>query len=105
MTWNQIYEAIALAAGKPAKMVHIPSDFIARFDDFHTGNLLGDKANSVIFDNTKIKTFVPGFVATIPFKEGIRKTVEWFEEDAERMEIKEEINTFMDTVIAAYKKL
>ena len=39
------------------------------------GNFLGDKANSAIFDNTKIKRFVPGFVATIPFREGIKRTV------------------------------
>lgn len=104
LTWNQIYEAIAMAAGKPAKMIHIPSDFIARIDDFHTGNLIGDKANSVIFDNTKIKSFVPGFLATIPFKDGINRTVEWFEEDPERMIIKEETNAFMDKVIEAYMK-
>ncbi len=103
LTWNQIYEAIALAAGKPAKMVHIASDFIAKFDDFHTGNLTGDKANSVVFDNTKIKSFVPDYKATISFKEGIRKTVEWFEAKPSRMVIKEETNAFMDKVIEAYE--
>jgi len=105
LTWNQIYEAIAMAAGKPAKMVHIASEFIARFDDFHTGNLAGDKANSVIFDNTKIKSFVPDFNATISFKDGIKKTVEWFESDPSRMVIKEETNVFMDKVIEAYERL
>lgn len=105
LTWNQIYEAIAMAAGKQANMVHIPSDFIAKFDSEHIGNLIGDKANSVIFDNTKIKSFVPGFQATISFKDGIKKTVEWFESDPIRMVIKEETNEFMDRVIAAYEKL
>lgn len=104
LTWNQIYEAIAMAAGKKAKLVHIPSDFIADIDDFHTGNLLGDKAYSVIFDNTKIKTFVPGFSATISFKEGISNTVKWFEEDPERMIVKQETNAFMDKVLKAYRK-
>ncbi len=103
LTWNQIYEAIALAAGSKANVVHIPSDFIARIDDVQTGNLLGDKAHSVIFDNSKIKSFVPGFKATISFKDGIRKTVNWFEEDASRMIIKEDINIFMDKVIDAYE--
>lgn len=105
LTWNQIYEAIALAAGEQARMVHIPSRFISKFDGFHTGNLLGDKANSVIFDNSKIKSFVPDFVATIPFKEGIRTTVKWFEEDKARMVIKEDTNAFMDRVVKAYKSL
>ncbi|NJN26155.1 MAG: NAD-dependent epimerase/dehydratase family protein [Cyclobacteriaceae bacterium] len=105
LTWNQIYEAIALAAGAPAKMVHIPSAFIARFDNFQTGNLLGDKAHSVIFDNSKIKSFVPEFKATIPFKTGIQRTVSWFESSIARMVIKEETNNFMDSVIEAYEGL
>ncbi len=105
LTWNQIYEAIALAAGRKANVVHIPSDFIAKIDDAQTGNLLGDKAHSVIFDNSKIKSFVPDFKATISFKDGIRNTVKWFEEDPSRMIIKDETNIFMDKVIDAYENL
>lgn len=105
LTWNQIYDAVGMAAGAPTQKVHIPSDFIAKFDDFHTGNLLGDKAISVVFDNTKIKTFVPEYNATITFKEGIRRTVEWFEADPARMRIVEEKNQFLDKVIGAYEKV
>jgi nucleoside-diphosphate-sugar epimerase len=104
LNWNQIYEAVAMAAGAPLRAVHIPSDFIARFDPFHTGNLLGDKAQSVIFDNSKIRRFVPGFRAAIPFVEGIRRTVAWFEADPARMRIVDSNNAFMDRVIAAYRK-
>jgi nucleoside-diphosphate-sugar epimerase len=104
LTWNQIFQALADAAGSPLKMVHVPSDFIARFDDFHTGNLLGDKSNSVIFDNTKIKTFVPAFIATIPFNKGIRRTLEWFEAKPERMVIQQSTHQFMDRVISAYQR-
>jgi len=72
LTWNQIYEAVGEAAGAKPNIVHIASDFICEVGDkngqsWMWGNLWGDKAHSVIFDNTKIKTFVPGFVATIPF--------------------------------------
>ena len=102
LTWNQIYEAIGMAAGNKPDMVHIPSEFIARFDDFQTGNLLGDKAHSIIFDNTKIKMFVPDFKATITFKEGIKKTVEWFEEKPSRMRIIHKTNQFMDHVIREF---
>ncbi len=104
LTWNQIYEAVGLAAGEMPEMIHIPSDFIGRFDPFQIGNLLGDKAVSVIFDNTKIKTFVPGYQAVIPFKKGIKNTVRWFEEKRERMVIKEENNLFIDQVIKAYHR-
>lgn len=102
LTWNQIYEAIGLAAGEIPEMVHITSEYIAEFDDFHTGNLLGDKANSVIFDNSKIKSFVPEFQAIIPFKQGIKRTVEWFEEKPSRMKVISETNDFMDSVIRSY---
>ena len=105
LTWNQIYEAIGMAAGDIPDMVHIPSEFIASFDDFHTGNLLGDKAHSVIFDNSKIKAFVPGFQALIPFKTGIKRTVSWFEEKPSRMKIINETNSFMDKVIQSYLKI
>jgi len=105
LCWNQIYEAIGIAAGKEPDMVHIPSDFIASYDDFHTGNLLGDKAYSVIFDNSKIKSYVPDFKATIAFKVGIKRAIEWFEEKPSRMTIKKETNEFIDKVIHAYSNL
>jgi len=105
LNWNQIYEAIGFAAGEYPKIVHIPSDFIARYNDFHLGNLLGDKAHSVIFNNSKIKAFVPEFKATIPFKEGIRNTVRWFEEKESRMRIVKKNNEFMDLVIREYSKI
>jgi nucleoside-diphosphate-sugar epimerase len=104
LNWNQIYEAVASAAGVEANIIHIPSDFIARFDDSHVGSLHGDKAVSVVFDNSKIKRFVPGFVATIPFKAGIKRTVEWFEADPARMKIVHESNQFMNQVLTAYKR-
>ncbi|MCK5068732.1 MAG: SDR family oxidoreductase [Bacteroidales bacterium] len=107
LTWNQIYEAMAEAAGVRLKAVHISSDFICRIADgmdqeWMRGNLLGDKANSAIFDNTKIKRFVPDYVATIPFREGIRRTVEWFDANPDRIRIDEANNSLMDAILAAY---
>ncbi len=107
LNWNQIYQALADAAGAELKAVHIATDFICREADkmgqhWMRGNLLGDKANSAIFDNTKIKRFVPGYVATIPFREGIKKTVQWFDAHPERIRIDEENNQLMDAILAAY---
>lgn len=102
LTWNQIYRLIAEAAGTNADIIHIPSDFIAQFSDSLKGTLLGDKAVSVIFDNTKIKTFVPGYKATIPFKLGIQRTIKWFDADPSRMKIIDENNRLMDKIIDAY---
>lgn len=107
LNWNQIYQAVAEAAGVELKAVHIATDFICRKADslgqeWMRGNLLGDKANSVIFDNTKIKRFVPDYLATIPFREGIKQTVDWFDTHPDRIRIDEENNRLMDAVLAAY---
>ncbi len=103
LTWNQIYQAIGKAAGAEPKMVHIPSDFIAQFNADEGSSLLGDKAYSAVFDNSKIKHFVPGFVATTPFAEGVKRTVEWFEAHPDRCTVDEKYNRFMDRVIRAYE--
>jgi len=107
LTWNQIYEAMAEAAGVELNAVHIASDFICDEADkldqsWMRGNLLGDKANSSIFDNSKIKDFVPGYVATIPFREGIKRTVDWFDADPSRIWIDDTNNQLMDHIIKAY---
>jgi nucleoside-diphosphate-sugar epimerase len=104
LTWNQIHQALAKAVGYEAKIVHIPSEFLATFDEELRGSLIGDKATSVIFDNTKIKRFVPGFSAIIPFSRGIQRTIEWFEADPARQIIKKETDDWMDRIISQYEK-
>ena len=104
LTWNQIYEIMADALEVEPKIVHIPSDSIAKFDKRIGESLLGDKAYSVIFDNTKIKTFVPEFKATIQFKEGIKKVLAWFNEKEERKKVIPEENELMDRIIREFKK-
>jgi nucleoside-diphosphate-sugar epimerase len=105
LNWNQIYETIASALGVTINIIHISSDFICKFDDSHTGTLLGDKSYSVIFDNSKIKTFVPGFTAKITFKEGIKRTIEWYNENPEYKTVDDSVNKKLDGIISAYEKL
>ena len=78
LTWNQIYQCIANAVNKPLVAVHVSSEFLAAAGpyDFH-GGLLGDKANSVVFDNAKLKRLVPEFVAVKRFDQGIKETVDY----------------------------
>ncbi len=102
LTWDQIYQTIAEALGVEAKIVHIPSDFIARVAPQLAGSLLGDKTWSTVFDNSKIKTFVPGFQATIPFRDGIRQTLAWFAADEKRLRVDEAVNTEMDHILKVF---
>jgi nucleoside-diphosphate-sugar epimerase len=101
LTWNQIYTTIAEAAGIEPKLVHISSEDIIRVSPDHYGGLLGDKACSVVFDNSKIKTWVPGFQCTITFREGIRRTVAQFEADKSRQRIDDAVNRDLDHILAA----
>lgn len=104
LTWDQIYTYIAEAAGVEPNIIHIASDFICSVEKSFTGSLLGDKAVSAIFDNSKIKSFVPDFKAIIPFKEGIKETVNWFEADSKRMIINTETEELIERIISAYAR-
>jgi nucleoside-diphosphate-sugar epimerase len=105
LTWDQLYGTIAEALGVTPKIVHIPSDFIAQLSPDLGAGLLGDKAWSVVFDNSKIKEFVPDFRATIPFSEGIRRTLRWFAEDPQRQRIDANVNAEMGRILDAYQRL
>lgn len=105
LSWNMIYKILADSLGIEARVVHIASDFICSVEPSYTGTLLADKAESVIFDNTKIKTFVPEFRATIPFATGIKRTLQWLDENPERKFINPESNEKIDRVLKKYKSI
>lgn len=105
LTWNMIYKILAEALGKEAKVVHIASDFICKIEPSFTGSLLADKSESVLFDNSKIKTFVPGFKATIPFSEGIKRTLKWLQEKPERQYIDPETEAKIEQILKIYHSL
>lgn len=104
LTWNQIYECIGKALNVMPKLYHISSDFLAATSpkewDF-TGNLLGDKAVTVVFDCTKLKRAVPGFQATTRFDEGVHRCVAYILAHPERQEEDPEFDAWCDRVIAA----
>jgi nucleoside-diphosphate-sugar epimerase len=102
LTWDEIYQQVAAAAGVEARIVHIASDFIAACLPEMRGTLLGDKAVSAVFDTTKIKRFVPDFQATTPFAEGIRRTVAWFDADPARQQVDAGMDARWDRLVAAY---
>lgn len=100
LSWNRIYQLTAAAVGCEAKIVHVTSDKICQLDPDYTGSLLGDKSVSAIFDNSRIKRFVPGFKASIPFAEGIKRTIAWFEADPRRQFINPDTDAFIERLIA-----
>lgn len=103
MTWDQFYRITAQAAGVEAQIVHIASDFMSACLPDEVGSLTGDKSVSVVFDNSKIKRFVPGFCAKVPFAQGIQRTIDWFDAEPPRKQIDEEANASWDKLIDAYE--
>jgi nucleoside-diphosphate-sugar epimerase len=104
LSWNQVYQAVAEAAGvaRP-ELVHVAADFIVACQPDAAGGLLGDKSTAVVFDNTKIKRFVPGYLATTRFQDGIRRTLAWFDADPGRRLVDEAFNREHDRILAAYR--
>jgi nucleoside-diphosphate-sugar epimerase len=103
LTWNQIVEALAVAAGTKARIVHVPSDAIAAADPAWGAGLLGDKAHSMVFDNSKVRSVAPGFVATIPFEQGAREIVDWHDEDPARQRVDAHLDAVMDDLVARFR--
>jgi nucleoside-diphosphate-sugar epimerase len=100
LSWDTIYQLTAEAAGCEARIVHVPSDRICALAPDYTGTLLGDKAVSTIFDNSKIKRLVPTFRAEIPYREGIKRTIAWFEADSRRQAINPATEALIERLIA-----
>ena len=107
LTWNQIYECVGNALHITPKLYHVSSDFLAAVApkeyDF-TGNLLGDKSVTVVFDCTKLKRAVPGFCATTRFDEGVRRCVDYLMSHPELQVEDPEFDAWCDLVIATLEK-
>jgi nucleoside-diphosphate-sugar epimerase len=99
LTWDQIHEVMAHAAGTKARLVHVSSEAIARVLPEWGPGLLGERAFSHIFDNRKIRGIAPGWVATIPFAQGAGEIIDWFDSDPSRKHIDERVDSAMDTLV------
>jgi nucleoside-diphosphate-sugar epimerase len=101
LPWNQIYKLFARAAGvREPELVHVASETIAAHSAELGANLLGDRSHSVVFDNTKIKSLVPGYRATIPFADGAREIVQWFDANPELQTVDQDYMALTDRLTA-----
>ena len=105
VTWNQIYQIIADALHVKLNAVHVASEFLDACSDYDfAGSLLGDKANTVVFDNSKVKKLVPGFTATVRADQGIRSTIEYVLSHPECQVEDPEFDDWCDRVIEALEE-
>ncbi|TQO22206.1 nucleoside-diphosphate-sugar epimerase [Paramicrobacterium agarici] len=99
-TWNQIYEWLADAAGTTADIVHVTSDRIASaLPDLGPG-LLGDKAHSMVFDTSKLRALVPEFGTTVPYWQGAREQIAWFDAHPDKQVTDAALDDTFDRLVA-----
>src|SRR6202034_1875279 len=102
LTWDQIARALGAALGVEPTIVHVPSDVIAAHDPEWGAGLLGDKTHSMVFDNSKVKSVVPGWNAVVPFERGAREIAAWYLEDPARQVVDEKLDALMDRLAADF---
>ena len=102
LTWDQIAYALGAALGVTPRLVHVPSDVIAAHDPEWGAGLLGDKTHSMVFDNSKVKSVVPGWNAVVPFERGAREIAAWHLEDTARQVVDEKLDALMDRLAAEF---
>ena len=105
LTWNQVYQAIGAAFGVEAHLVHIASETLTLCDPSLIGELIGDKSNSVVFDNSKIKRAVPDFAATTRFDQGVRRTIAYIYSHPELQIPDPDFDAWTDQMIERYERL
>jgi nucleoside-diphosphate-sugar epimerase len=105
LTWNGIYAEIAAALGVSAPtVVPVPTDFICQVAPQMTGTLKGDKAQPGVFDNSKIKRFVPEFQGRKPFRVGVHESVAWLRENPARRTVNPQLDALCAKVVAAWQQ-
>src|SRR5580693_560775 len=102
LTWDQIAYALGAALGVTPRLVHVPSDVIAAHDPEWGAGLLGDKTHSMVFDNSKVKSVVPGWNAVVPFERGAREIAARHLADPARQVVDEKLDALMDKLAAGY---
>ena len=106
LTWNQIYAETAAALGVENPVVEkIPTEWLCQRFPQLTAGLKGDKSNPGIFDNSKIKQFVPDFVCRIPFAKGIRASIAWYRDHPEEQITSEPTDALFDEVALAWREV
>lgn len=100
MPWDQIATTLGRAAGVQPQLVHAASETIARAIPEWGPGLLGDKAHSVVFDNSKVRRLVPEFTATVPFWRGAEEIIAWYDADPARRRVDADLDSRLDALIA-----
>jgi nucleoside-diphosphate-sugar epimerase len=103
LTWDEIAGLMGEAAGVEPQIVHISSDDIARYAPVWGDSLLGDKSHCALFDNSKIRGIVPDFTARIPFAEGAREIIAWYDAHPDQQRAEPEFDAVVERILAGHQ--
>ncbi len=104
LTWDQIYLQAFEVLGLEPRIIHVPSDLIAAYWPHALGSLIGDKMNSSVFTNLKIKRFVPEFKCDVGWSEGLGRALAWHRTHTQFQTLDENLNEIMDKIVEAQEK-
>ncbi len=105
-TWDAIYHGLAEALGTKAEIVHVPTDTLIRFRPDWEGPLLGDKVNTAVFDNSKIKSVAGEFACAETLAEILEDPLRHYRNRAQRQTSETaELGTLLDEIASAQRSL
>ncbi len=104
-TWNSIMKTYGEVLGIDVNIAHVPTDFIAKHSESAKGALYGDMLENAIFDLTKLREFVPGYRTRVPLREGLARSISWYQNHPEAQQVDEENNRMTDQMISDWQKV
>ncbi len=104
LTWDQIYREAFTVLGIDPKIIHLPTELIAAYWPHAIGSLMGDKSNSVVFDNSKIKHFVRDFKCDVHWSDGLRKSIAWHMSHPRFQTVDKDMDDLFDKILVSYER-
>ena len=103
-TWDQIHSIAAGALGVEPRIVHIPSQdiLVGAPDWFWSELILGDLSHSTVFDNSKVRRYVPDFAPGLTFHQAAPELIRWRAEHAEQCRPAPDVDAIMDRLVGGY---
>ncbi len=103
LSWNRIHEVFAGILGLELKIEHVPSDLMVAYNPGWEGDLWGDRGSTALFDNSKIRRFVPDYLPKVPFSQGAREIIDWFRQEPARQIIDPKLDSLFDQLVSAQR--
>ena len=104
LSWNDIFAMLGQHLGHEPVLAHVPSEAIMKASPDWGASVWGDKAHSMVFDNSKIRRLVPEFRTTIPFATGSRDIIEWYREHPDHCRVDPAFDALQDRLSGIYSR-